>query len=80
MLSVNQNLKTFKVTYLKNEKCLYWMEQTTETVLIEAAYSFDARIKAWELPGCVAVTSITEVKDEKNHCSFIARLKKLWSK
>jgi hypothetical protein len=73
---MNQNLKTFKVTYLKNEKVLYWTEQSVETVLIDAAYSFDARIKAWELPGCVAVTSVKEVKDEKTHSSLIARLKK----
>jgi hypothetical protein len=77
---MNQNLKTFKVTYLKNEKVLYWTEQTVETVLIDAAYSFDARIKAWELPGCVVVTSVKEVKDEKTHSSLIARLKKFLSK
>lgn len=76
---MDQNLKTFKVTYLKNEKVLYWTEQSTETVLIEAKCSFDARIKAWELPGCVVVTS---VKDEtkKNRCSLITRLKKLFFK
>jgi hypothetical protein len=74
---MNQNLKTFKVTYLKNEKVLYWTEQSTETVLIEAKCSFDARIKAWELPGCVVVTSIKDVaENKKNSCSLIARLKK----
>lgn len=77
---MNQNLKTFKVTYLKNEKVLYWTEQSVATVLIKAKHSFDARIKAWELPGCVVVTSIKEIKDEaeneKNSCSLIACLKK----
>ena len=59
---MDQNLKTFKATYTKRKIFLCQAIQSTETVLIKAKNTLDARTKVWELHGCWAVASVKEMK------------------
>ena len=66
---MNQNLKTFKATYLKREIVLCETKESTETVLVEAKNILFARLKVRELPGCWGVISIKETRRKiKKYC------------
>jgi hypothetical protein len=59
---MDQNLKTFKVTYTKREIFLCQSIQSTETVLIKAKNILYARLEVHGLPGCWTIVSVKEMK------------------
>lgn len=59
---MNQNLKTFKATYLKRKIVLCQTKEITKKALVKAKNILDARLEVWQLPGCWGVISIKETK------------------
>lgn len=59
---MNQNLKTFKVTYRKREIVLCQAKESTETIVIKAKNILYARLEVHGLPNCWAIVSVKEMK------------------